>query len=242
MKLSPLLASLASFAVAACIAPLAQAQSTLFDSTLPGAAIPGSVGFAANSIDQFGGYVVFAGTDRYLTSAVVQMGSQTTAAAGAPYQLSLTLSFYSVGAGGAPGAFLTSVTQSFNIPSTPVASASTYFDAAFTFSGMMVFPDAVIWTLGFDPGAPGAPQNSLNVVINQNAPTVGAVGNRDAYSSNRTDDPNPQLATIQHGPLADQFGNTYIGAARFNAIPEPGVAALAGAGLLAMALRVRRRG
>ena len=223
--------------MAACAVPLAHAQSTVYDSTLPGAAIQGSVGFAANSIDQMGGYVIFSGTDRYLTSAVVQMASQTTAAAGAPYQLSLTLSFYSVGAAGAPGAFLSSTTQTFNIPSTPVASASTYFDAAFTFSGMMVFPDAVIWTLGFDPGAPGAPQNSLNVVINGTAPTVGTAGNRDLYLSSRTDDPNPQLATIQR----DNASN-FIGAARFNAIPEPSVAVLAGAGLLALALRARRRG
>ena len=238
MKMFPLL-PLAALAVAACSVSAARAQSTVYVCSLPCSAIQGRVGFKANGIDQLGGYINFVGTDRYLTSAVVQMASQTTVGAGAPYQLSLTLSFYSVGANGAPGAFLNSMTQSFTIPSTPVAGTSAFFDAAFTFAGMLL-PDSVIWTLGFDPGANGAPQNSLNVVVNGTAPTVGTAGNRDVYLSLLNDDPNPQFATIQR----DTTNNppNAIGAARFFAVPEPGVAVLAGVGLLALAVRARRRG
>ncbi len=238
MKLSSPLPRLAALAAAACLAPLAQAQSTVYDSYGP---LGGSISYGAFGLDQVGGYAVFGGTDRQLTDVTVRMASQTTVAAGAPYNLSMTLSIYNVGPAGAVGAFLGSMTQTFAIPSSPQPNQSSIFDVTFTFPSMLMLPGSVIWALGFNPGPNGAPQNSLNIGVTESQPAVGAAGNRDLYYS-AVDSSDPQSTTIQHSTVLGTGGTPAIAIARFNAIPEPSVAVLAGAGLLALAFRVRRRG
>jgi hypothetical protein len=112
--------------------PAAGASEVVYDN-LP-ASNPGnlpSMAFEATSTSQFGGQVQLAGTARKgmtlyvgMSSWACQKGSWTgspecVTEMGARFEWPVTLELYEVGAGGAPGALLKSVTRTFKMPYRP---------------------------------------------------------------------------------------------------------------------------
>jgi hypothetical protein len=100
--------------------------------------LPGNVsslGYQANQTAEFGGELGLAGTQRQDPTVTVTMsswgcgtsgtwnGGNCVTASGATFSHPITLNFYSVLPSGQPGGQIASVTQTFNIPFRPSASA-----------------------------------------------------------------------------------------------------------------------
>jgi len=135
-KLRLLIASLATMLLGTFLLPtMAGAASTVVYNNIP-SPTPGNVSsqaFEATQTSEFGGQVMFGGTDRTNPKVTVLMsswGCQTghwtsgdcNTTVGATFSEPITLNVYNVGSGNAPGTLLATTTQTFNIPFRPSAN------------------------------------------------------------------------------------------------------------------------
>lgn len=259
-------------------APLA-AQDIIF-SNLP-AVTPGNVpslGYQATSTSQFGDRIIFGGTSRSLQSVEVLMSNwalgstyPTLFAANAlGYTHDLTFSIFSVGAGGAVGGQLASVTQSTFVPWRPEASpgctdgawadqgGTCYNGLAFTttfdFTALGVtLPDEIIFGLSYNtqsygstPLGVGGPYNSLNFGLVAGSPSAGTDFNADEIYWETS-----WIGATTYPGYDGSFGidngwTDYAPGVAFTAgpsdvVPEPATMTLLATGLAGMAASRRRK-
>ncbi|HME03638.1 MAG TPA: hypothetical protein VKG38_11500 [Solirubrobacteraceae bacterium] len=193
-------AMLAAGALSALVAGAASAQLVYKNvpTPRPKAGFP-ALGFESDSVAEFGGEVEFAGTARenptvtvYMESYACQTGSGAacTSTPGATFPVPITLSIYQVGSYGAPADQLT---QTFNIPYRPSASADCPLElpehvkgygklCAFAKTAKIKFkllgatlPARAVLAVAYntenygkEPTGVGGPYNSLNVAVNAN--------------------------------------------------------------------------
>ena len=137
----PLLALAAALLALAALAAPAGAE-VVYDN--PAAAEAPTLNFAESGAAELGSLVRLAGTDRL--DPVVRVGMANS---GAEVAVPITLSLYSVAAGGEPGALLARVTQSFEL-----AEADCVQPVEFDLAGVTL-PDEAIVSVAFDSDAVG---------------------------------------------------------------------------------------
>lgn len=229
-----------------------------------------SLGYQATSTQEFGELIKFApGGARNLTTVTLGMSDwakhsdyQSMSAAG--YNVPLTLNLYSVGAGNSVGGVIATRTIDSLVPWRPEASAGCTggawmdgngdcfngkaFTVAFDFGGVVV-PDSVIYGLafntqthGYSPTGVAGPVDSLNFGLTA-AATVGSNPLPDiaywntSFAGFYSDNGAGGTGTFRQ----DTGWGGSIGAATFEAVPEPGTVALIGLGLAGLALRRRKQ-
>jgi len=122
--------------------------------------------YAGQGTGELGGKIGFAGTDRYVQSATVQMRTGTAAAGAVAGNVTMSLNFYGVNGDGSIGSLLMSKTQLFATPASsgPVSNGwewRPFFDVTFDLNGLGSLPDQVYWGLSLDPY-----QNSVAEAVN----------------------------------------------------------------------------
>jgi hypothetical protein len=159
-----------------------------------------SLGFAATQTAQFGGEVAFGGTSRKNPSVIVAMsswacqsgsGATCKTSGKATFSVPITLSIYNVGAEGAVGSLVGSVTETFAIPYRPSAKRGCPLSTAedvqgwgsacdygklhkikFHLSSVTLPAEAIVAVsyntenYGSAPTGVAGPYNSLNVAVN----------------------------------------------------------------------------
>lgn len=193
----------------------AVAQTVIYNS-LPDPApynLP-SLGYEAESLSEVGNEIVFAGTERQLTTVTIGMSTWSKASdyidsngnklvPSSPvvmdlggYYHTVTLNIYNAGQNGAVGSLITSKSIDAYIPWFPNNNPSYHgmlFNLSYDFTADdVVLPDDVIFTVafdtqnhGFDPTGVSAPYNSLNYALSTGT-TIGTDVDADGIYLNGT--------------------------------------------------------
>ncbi len=196
-----------------------------------------SAAFWANQKSEAGGKVAFAGTDRYVQSATVQMRTGSSASGAVAGTISATLNFYSINSDGSIGNLLVTKTQSFATPASSGPSSVGYqwrpfFDITFNLDGLGSLPDQVYWGLAYD-GNQNPVANSLNLGL-WNYGTAPGFGPTDSDFDASVIKTGADLSgeTWARSSSTGATGFWYSGftpTMQLSAVPTPGAIALLGA-------------